>query len=63
MFFCDACAERNGWTPVTVPVMGVIPDWVRSFGQCELCHISRPCWDIPSGALPYRPVYMIPETP
>lgn len=62
MFFCDVCV--SDWTPETVPVMAVIPDWVRSFGPCELCHVARACWDIPSFALPPpRYVFLIAEVP
>jgi hypothetical protein len=42
MFYCKKCQVENEW-----------PEGMRrSYGQCELCGHSRPCFDVPSSALP-----------
>jgi hypothetical protein len=44
MFYCDACATKNGW-----------PDdfWRgQSRGPCEVCGKVAACYDVPSSALP-----------
>lgn len=43
MFYCDACAHKNGW-----------PDdfWLpRSHGPCEVCGKTASCHDVPSTRL------------
>ena len=42
MFFCDKCAEKNGWPT----------SFMRSRGPCEVCGYVAVCSDIPSRALP-----------
>ena len=44
MFYCDACAKRNGW-----PHESWLP---RSRGPCECCGQTASCNDMPSSALP-----------
>ncbi|HEC66176.1 MAG TPA: hypothetical protein ENI23_12870 [bacterium] len=38
MFFCDDCAKKKGWET----------SWLRSFGPCEICHITQSCSDVKS---------------
>lgn len=42
MFFCEACKIKNNWP-------GIIP---MSYGPCEMCRKTGPCYDVPSSALP-----------
>jgi hypothetical protein len=42
MFFCDSCAEKNGWWQS----LG------RSYGPCEVCGVKRLCNDVPSSLMP-----------
>jgi hypothetical protein len=47
MFYCDACAQRNGW-----------PDelWMlQSHGPCEVCGLVAACYDVRSSDLPPVP--------
>lgn len=42
MFYCAKCAEKNAW-----------PDFgSRSYGPCEVCRMTAPCFDVPSKYLP-----------
>src|ERR1044072_245707 len=43
MFYCDECAEKNGWPKSILR---------RSFGPCEICAKRASCSDVPSSALP-----------
>lgn len=42
MFFCEACKERKKWP-------GFIPS---SWGPCEICGKTGPCYDVQSKLLP-----------
>jgi len=42
MFYCDECAEKNGY-PQSI---------IRSIGPCELCGRIADCSDMPSSSLP-----------
>lgn len=44
MFYCDECASKNKW-----PGYYGMP---QSRGPCEVCGKVRPCYDVPSSALP-----------
>ena len=45
MFFCDSCKVEREW-----------PGWfIASFGKCEMCGKSAPCYDVPSKLLPAPP--------
>ena len=39
MFFCDKCAEKNGWTKSFL---------FKSHGLCEICNETAVCNDVPS---------------
>lgn len=45
MFYCDPCAEKNGW-------LRGIP--VASYGTCEVCGKVDHCYDVKSSRLPPR---------
>jgi hypothetical protein len=55
MFYCDPCGNKRGWP------FG----WFKSLGPCEICHQTRLCGDVPSGALPVpaarEPMYVMPS--
>jgi hypothetical protein len=42
MFFCDSCADKNGWWQS----LG------RSYGPCEVCKEKALCNEVPSSLLP-----------
>ena len=42
MFFCNKCAEENGWNE----------SLCKSYGPCEMCGESALCNDVPSSCLP-----------
>lgn len=42
MFYCDSCAEKNGWWQ----------SFGQSYGPCEVCGVKRLCNDVPSSLLP-----------
>ena len=42
MFYCDECRTKNNW-PESAAV---------SFGPCEICGHTKPCFDVPSYCLP-----------
>ncbi len=42
MFYCDACAKRNGW----------LDSLVKFEGRCEICGTIATWNDTPSGSLP-----------
>jgi hypothetical protein len=44
MFYCEKCAQKNGW-----PDDFYLP---QSFGPCEVCETPARCFDVPSHALP-----------
>jgi hypothetical protein len=44
VFYCEECRVKNGWPE---SIMGV-----HSFGCCEVCAETAPCWDVPSWKLP-----------
>jgi len=46
MFYCEKCRVKNKWP---------LSPGFRSFGPCEVCQKTLPCYDVPSGALPVRP--------
>lgn len=46
MFFCDPCKIENKWPG----------NFMTSYGKCELCEKSAPCYDVPSKYLPGPPV-------
>lgn len=51
MFFCDPCKIKNGWPGIALV----------SYGQCEMCDESAPCYDVPSKYLPVAKAESKPE--
>jgi hypothetical protein len=42
MFFCNPCKIENNWPG----------NFMTSYGKCEMCEMTAPCYDVPSKYLP-----------
>ena len=51
MFYCDPCAEPQGWPQ----------SFMKSKGRCEICGTTAVCNDVPSAQLPYPKTMSVEE--
>ena len=42
MFYCEECRVKMKWPE----------SWSKSYGSCEVCGYTRPCYDVHHSQLP-----------